>query len=252
MHVEPYAFFDDAGKWQDRDFICLCGYLSEGPKWEEFTQSWNAVLSRHGMPHLHMATFYHEAKVNGWSNTKANDVLLELAAIVRKQALIGFAVGLDAKYYRSLPKEKKNGITKPHVACLQRILRMIRDRLRDENYLGRITFTLDEEEGSAVELYRDIIGLRRSRPDLGHYIGAVCFADDRYLVPLQAADLFANLNYRWLRDRTLGKASAEELPEPLKSLIVDPAGRSIDLHDELWNEDALRSGIEQLTASSEV
>jgi hypothetical protein len=72
--------------------------------------------------------------------------LLDLAVVVRECTLVGFSVGLDAKHYRSLPKSKRqHGISEPHVACLQRMLRMVRDRLRAENYQQKITFVIDRK-----------------------------------------------------------------------------------------------------------
>jgi hypothetical protein len=247
MHLEPYAFFDDAGKWQDRDFICLSGFLSDGERWQNFTDQWSQFLDEKGMTRLHMSEFYAGAQQKGWSDAKCLEVLLRLASIAREHILIGFSVGLDAKHYRSLPKSRTAGVPKPNVACLQRVLRLIRDRLHKERYESRITFTLDEEEGTTVELYRDILKLRKSRPDLGRYIGAVCFADDTFLVPLQAADMLANLTYRRFHDRMTSKASTDQLPEPLKSLIVSPeTGRALDHEQELWDASALDAGINTL------
>jgi hypothetical protein len=254
VHLEPYVFADDAGKWQDRDVICLCAYLSDGEKWESFTSEWNTLLRGHGMmPHLHMAEFTHVAKKKGWDDTRALSVLQEFAAVVRKYTIIGFSVGLDAKHYRSLPKEQKAGITKPHIACLQRLLRKIRDRLHQEQYERRISFVLDEEEGSVKALYSDILALRRSHADLGKYIGAVCFADDNFYVPLQASDMLANLTYRWFGDIVSGNVSkTDALPEPLKSLLVDPrTGRSLDVENEFWTATDLDQGITDLLAANE-
>jgi hypothetical protein len=249
MHLEPYAFFDDAGKWHDRDFICLCGYMSDGERWQLFTERWQKLVLPSGLGRIHMTNFYHEAKKLGWSGNKPDDFLLEAASIIREHIQVGFAVGLDAKHYRSLPSSRRGNMPKPHVACLQRILKLIKDRLNDEGYEGRISFVLDEEEGSAVELYRDISRLRKSRPELGTYIGAVCFADDEFYVPLQASDMLANLSFGYLRDRALGNigSSEEDVPEVLKSLLVKPSGGDpIDIRQELWGAKELDEGIDEL------
>jgi hypothetical protein len=248
MHLEPYVFADDAGKWEDRDAVCLCAYLSDGERWDEFTIGWHGLLGKHGMVRLHMAEFYHEAKKKGWDDAKSLSVLQDFATLVRQHTLIGFSVGLDAKHYRSLPKEKKDGIAKPQVACLQRMLRKIRDRLHKEKYERRISFVLDEEEGSVRALYSDILALRKSRAELGKYIGAVCFADDEFYVPLQASDMLANLTYKWFLDVLSGKVSKTgAIPEPLNSLLVDPAtGRGLDIENEFWTADALDQGITEL------
>jgi len=245
MHLEPYMFTDDAGKWEDKNFICLCAYLSDGQRWQEFTAEWNELLRTNGMSRLHMSEFRHEAIKAGWDDDKQRDVLLKLAAVVRKYTLFGFAVGLDAKHYRSLPKEKIAGIPKPNVACLQRILKMIKNRLRAEGYDGRITFVLDEEEGSAVGLYKGILSLRKSRRDLGAYIGAVCFADDTFYVPLQACDMFANLTYKWFDDIARGLASKDKPPEILEGLLLEHR-----IENELWTAEELDKGIAEMNSAT--
>jgi len=128
------------------------------------------------------------------------------------------------------------------------MLRMVRDRLKAEDYDHKITFVIDEEEGGVVELYKDILKLRHSKSrDLGKYVGAVCFADDAFYVPLQAADMLANLTYKWFGDVVRGAIPKDQLPEPLKSLLVDPATqRGLDFHSEFWTAEALDAGIAQL------
>jgi hypothetical protein len=249
MHLEPYLFADDAGKWNDKDVVCLCGYLFDGQKLDEFTFRWNRLLRAEGFEKLHMTQFRHQAKKRNWDEARSLSFLLDLAAVARECTLIGFSVGYDAKYYRSLPKDKRqNGVSEPHVACLQRMLRMVRDRLHAEKYQNRITFVIDEEEGSVVALYQDMLKLRNSpNRDLGKYVGAVCFADDTFYVPLQAGDMLANLTYKWFGDVVSGVTPKDQLPEPLKSLLVDPATqRGLDFHSEFWTAEALDAGIAQL------
>jgi hypothetical protein len=99
-----------------------------------------------------------------------------------------------------------------------------------------------------VPLYQDILKLRNSpNRDLGKYVGAVCFADDAFYVPLQAGDMLANLTYKWFGDVVSGATPKEHLPEPLQSLVVDPATqRGLDFHNEFWTAKALDAGIAQL------
>jgi hypothetical protein len=123
---------------------------------------------------------------------------------------------------------------------------MIRDSLTEESFEGRITFTLDEEEGSVIALYKDILRLRQWRPDLRRLIGAVCFADDEFIVQLQAADLLANLTYKWYREKVEGRAKGVEPPELLKGLLVDPCTGYAFVRNELWDAERLEYGIQQL------
>src|SRR5271157_2929532 len=107
MHVEPYAFVDDAGKWSEQDAICLCGYLGTGKQWEDFVPRWQSRLRNHDLTRLHMAKFYSEAAARGWDDPKANEVLMDIAGVIRDLKLIGIQVGLDAKHYKSLSQGRK-------------------------------------------------------------------------------------------------------------------------------------------------
>lgn len=239
MGMVLYSYFDESGKWQDRDFICLCGYLSDESSWGAFVEEWSLLCRQHKLDGIHMTNFYHEAKAKGWDDDKALQVIKEFASVVRNRILIGFSVALDSKYYRSLPKEAKGILGDPATAVLNRILRLIRNRLHSEKYDGRISICVDEEEGAVVGLYRSILRLRKSNPDLGKYIGCVCFADDNFIIPLQAADMLANLTGRWLKDRSDGIAT-EDVPEPLSSLLKWPNTMyDLDYEQEFWNKEAL-------------
>jgi hypothetical protein len=124
---------------------------------------------------------------------------------------------------------------------------MIRDRLTREGYHGRISVALDEEEGEVVRVYQEILRLRRANPDLGRFVGSVAFADDEFILPLQAADMLANLTFRWFKDRLRGNANPQEMPEPLKSLILDPrTGYGMDYEQEFWDAEALDRGLADL------
>ena len=142
MRFQPYAFFDDSGKWHDRNFVCLCGYLSDETNWNQFIGRWLPLLRKHDLRSIRMSSFYTTAKGRNWSAAKTNEVLTEFATIIRDHVKVGIAVGMDAKHYRGLPKAVKDGIATPDIACPQRMLRLIRDKLTAEKYQGRVCVTL--------------------------------------------------------------------------------------------------------------
>lgn len=251
MHIEPYAFVDDAGKWNDQDAICLCGYLGTGTQWVQFMPQWQSRLDKHGLTRLHMAKFWGESAARGWDDPTANQVLIDIAGVIRELKLIGIQVALDAKHYRSMAQDRKSAMPKPHIACLQRVLRIIRNRLHEDGVTDRITLCIDEEEGSVVSLYREILQLRQDRPDLGRYIGSVCFADDEFYSPLQAADMLANNTFKYFRDILSGAGNIKVLPEVFRNLITDPTtDRLLDIHYEFWTAEALELGIDEMIAAN--
>jgi hypothetical protein len=86
--------------------------------------------------------------------------------------------------------------------------------------------------------------LRRKDHELGTLLGAVSFADDSFILPLQAADILANLTTRWFRDRAAGVAQADEPPPLLQRLLMSPEhGYGLEYRTELWNGDALRKHL---------
>jgi Protein of unknown function (DUF3800) len=250
MTLQPFLFLDDSGKWHDRDFVCLCGYLSDEDNWNLFLRRWQPLLQKHGLTHIHMAEFYSIANQKGWDKIKIDSVLAEFAAIIRDHVKVGFAVGMDAKHYRALPKTRKHGIATPDVACLQRLLRLVHDKLTAVSYQGRICVTLDEEEGSAIKIYQDILRLRKSNPELGRYIAAVSFADDEFVIPLQAADMLANLTYRFLCAENVNPGRKDDMPEPLKSLLISSStGQGPEYIHELWSAENLDKALAVLLES---
>jgi len=111
-----------------------------------------------------------------------------------------------------MPNDAKGGLGDPGVACLQRLLRLIRNKLRSIGYNDRLSITLDEDETYAMTFYKTISRLRKPDKELGWFAGAVSFGDDTFILPLQAADILANLTMKWFRDRMAGVVSAEVPP----------------------------------------
>jgi len=236
--VAPYAYFDESGKFQEQDFICLCGYLSLGKNWDAYVVRWQELLIKTGLPDTHMTNLFHECNKRGLDATR---ILEQFIDIIRDTVLIGFAVGLDAKYYRSMPPEARHGFRDPAVACLQRLLYLIRERFVSINYRGRIAVTFDEEEASAVKFYETVSRLRRNDAGLGRLISAVCFADDTAILPLQAADILSNLTSKWFKDRMAGRATEKEVPPLLNRMLMSPEGGfGLEYKNELWDAEELR------------
>lgn len=246
LTIQPFGFFDESGKWQDKDFICLCGYLSTDEKWTEFLERWRRVLDKHCLGAMHLWEFRQRCKAQGWTAAQVDSVLSEFVDVIRDCILIGFAIGLDAKHYRGMPSHAQRALGDPGVLCLHRLLRLIRDRLRKEQYTNRIAVTFDEDETYAGKWYRTICRLRKANADLGHYIGAVSFADDTFILPLQAADVLTGLTGQWFRTRA-AKGDAP-MPPMLDRVLRSPdvPGHGVDMEEELWDGPALNKSWKEL------
>jgi hypothetical protein len=124
------------------------------------------------------------------------------------------------------------------------LLQLIRNRFRNTGYKGRLPITLDEDETYAMRFYNVVTRLRRADRELGSLVGAVSFADDTFILPLQAADILANLTTKWFRDRMAGTVMADECPPLLQRLLMSPEkGYGLEYRTELWDGDALRKRL---------
>lgn len=245
--LAPYAFFDESGKWKDKDFICLCGYLSGERHWGLFTDQWTELRHDHKLAPIHLTTFFYECKKRGWDENKATKVLERFIDIIREHVWCGFAIGFDAKHYRGMAPHAKKALGDPALACLHRLLRLVRDRYTQINYTGRISISFDEDEEYASRFYKTVLRLRKHDQVLAKLIGAVSFADDEFIVPLQAADIVANLTSKWFHDQIAGKATPDQEPPLLKRLLTAPDSvHGIEYCTELWDAKALDENWKKL------
>jgi hypothetical protein len=196
------------------------------------------------MPTIHLSTFYRDCKTRGYGDAQATSILEQFLDIIKETINVRFAVAVDAAYYRGMPPAAKKGLGDPGVACLQRLLRLIRNRFRD--FFTRISITIDEDEVYAIEFYKTISRLRRADKELGRLIGAITFADDTFALPLQAADIVGGLTRKWLSDRMAGTASADVLPPLLQRLQILPGqGEGPQSVSELWDGEELRKHLDE-------
>jgi hypothetical protein len=234
-----WGYFDESGKFADSDFVCLCGYLADD-SWEKFCTDWRIALQRHGLPFLHMSTI-------DWKNEKVVPVLDEFARIIRTYAVYGFSVAVDAKYYRSMPIEKRKilGAKDPRDFTFHRLLRVIRDRLHEDHLDDWFSMIFDYEEGFSVECLKSMIKLRKDLPFIKALVRHIGFADDDIFHPLQAADMFAYAYKRSLQGNaplywnTLTQPATEQSPgPPCYTLEYDPVLLESDCAELKRRQDA--------------
>jgi hypothetical protein len=238
--LAPFAFFDESGKWKNDDFICLCGYLSGEEQWDHFTTEWRQLLDQKGLHSMHLTKYFREVKILGWDNHRITKTLEEFVDIIRRRIWVGFAIGFDAKHYRAMPSHVREVIGDPGLKCVQRLLVQIRERFHKDDYQGRMAIAFDEDYKYVKKTYTLIQQLRHQDVILGKLIGSVAFADDEFVLALQAADILANLTNRWFHDRMVGKASEDAPPEMLKRLLMGPGRHEGVVYcTELWDSEVL-------------
>lgn len=104
-----HAYFDESGKFHDKDVISFCGWITPFQGWEALVGEWNVLLQKYQLPYLRMSSlmnyrdeFSHLKRA--WGDDKREVVLLEFAELIRKHAGFGIGAALDAKHFRGLPQ----------------------------------------------------------------------------------------------------------------------------------------------------
>ncbi|MGB7556504.1 MAG: DUF3800 domain-containing protein [Candidatus Korobacteraceae bacterium] len=204
--------FDDSGG-SDTSFICIAGYVALDTGWDLFIDEWFGCLTKHRLPFLHMKDFIPMRgpyKDFGWSVLKRNEVLVEFAEIIKRRAIVGFAVGLDAAHYRKMGPKFTREFGDPRRFCVIRLLRMIVDRFSNIGGLSEIlTLVFDDSEEMSLDYHRVVRELRK-QDEYKKLIGSVCFADDEVYNPLQGADLLAWETTKEFGQRAGGYSSRPE------------------------------------------
>lgn len=232
-----FAYFDESGKFQDSDFICIAGFVSDDARWNVFAEQWDRLLKTYKIPALHMRHVMPlKGPFEGWDREQAKKMLGEFIGIIRRNVFIGLGVGMDTKYLRSMPSDVRKQIGDPQYFCFQRILRLLVKKVEKIGYKSSVPITFDDTEEHAVRCYRMWSKLRKLHPELKQAISAITFADDEIFYPLQGADLLAHQT----RDHQLRMASGRGHSQHFENLVT-PIGPETGIHydSEFWNKDML-------------
>ena len=205
------AFFDDSGTDGNGPFCVLAGYISDVERWKAFSDAWDKELRtepkieqfKMSQAHSKRGPFW------GWDNDARERKVIRLAEIVNQHAIAGIASIVSNKAYQEEAKGcLPDTIDHPYWLCFQQI---IMETLRvhgDELGGGKINFVFDsqgqgyERRGALIHAgWREIF----EATPYANLLGSITFADDRDVLPLQAADLLA-WHVRRRGDRAILKA----------------------------------------------
>jgi len=252
-----WSYFDDSGKWKDSDYVCLAGYLSDESGWNGFCADWRALLDKHGIPSVHVKDLlpmqgpYRDL---GWTLTKRDEVYNEFVSVIRKHVLVGFGMAVDARYWRAMKPEARKLLGDPFMACFQRLMRRITDRLEAAGSQDPMPITFDDCSDYSQKCYSAWSALRKRDPRMMRLISAITFADDEIFYPLQGADVLANETNKHLRN--LAKArrvrpDMENLRPEMENLVrsLDDPPLGIEYVGELWDGPELERAYQAATAT---
>ncbi len=207
MAVTLYGFADESGDPRTDDLLCICGFLGWHESWDDFSPRWARSLQRARLKSLHATQLMSRQKrFKKWARSEIDGAVSNFIEAIRSTApaLVGMAVGIDLKHYRSLKVGQQNEIGRPLLICVAGLIKLAEKTLQQWREVQRgiagINLTFDYSQEDSVDILETWIKLKKERRELLGSIKCVSFADDQFFYPLQAADLLANLTTRYWRE----------------------------------------------------
>jgi hypothetical protein len=233
------AYFDASGEHTSTPFLCMAGYVADHDDWSNFNAAWFELLRKYQIEALHMREFQHgsgQYAAKNWTPAQRDDILTEFLLAIRTHVLLGVGIGVDASYYRSLPKAAQKKAD-PQIFIFERTLRKLRDKLIEAGHDAGIALIIDDDARYAMACYQSYKRIKKNDPHTELRFGSICFGDHRYIYPLQGADVLAYLTNRYGRGIETSAPLADAFAQLLQSTTP---GYGIEYVSELWDAEELK------------
>jgi hypothetical protein len=118
---------------------------------------------------------------------------LDLVSMTIDRSIMVASVPAETKTFKALSSEARKKLRSLHELAFEVCLDGIYSEVKENDKLFIVS---DDEEKEAPDMYRLLRRYKVRSPQVAERITAICFADDRYWAPLQAADLIAFVGRR--------------------------------------------------------
>lgn len=187
------VIFDESGKLGSAEHVVFAGFYAVSERWDEFSKEWNHKLRRSGLTHWSTKDAAHSnGQYKQFRNRREDldSLVISLSKIICRFAIGGLAQIVTVKEFEALDQQSRERLKDPWYCAFEAGMKSL---LQAEAIEPTDLFVLecdDSEEYSSesLKVYRR---LRRQEPALANRIAGICFHDDKFHPPVQAADLFA-------------------------------------------------------------
>jgi len=170
------GFFDETGDFASDRVSYFAGLISTAERWTPFYEEWDALLRKRGIVSFHA------------KQQRKDPVLFrELAEVAMRHAVYGFCIGINAKDYKEASPAGSKEV-KADMFVFLRVLKYVQESSAWANDDRHLECVFDERPDSSrfYKAWKNLKGRRMASEQL---FAAITFADDRFVTPLQAADL---------------------------------------------------------------
>jgi hypothetical protein len=219
-----FGHFDESGKWNDHKVISFGGLISPVSDWESFGNEWVRLLQKHEVSSMHMTSSLNFTRKTSARKALGFDerlkVLSEFINAIKENIELGEACCVDIPEFRSAPKERLGVYRDPYLLAFATVIKRVADGLSGGDKLSIIC---DDEEHYAIRCYRLLAQAKNTFRYLRRTITSICFGDDKQMIQLQAADMFA---YLLRSEAELRLYGTDYKYRPLYEQLSSPSGSS--------------------------
>ncbi len=241
---------DERGKFHDRKFICLSGFMADQSRFAVLAEKWRGLLRKHQMKWLHTAEFMSKKKYQGvereWNQKK--DILMEFMAITNPLMLAGMSCAIECDSFRALKRHEQDILLgDASLFIFHETIRRVMAWFDSFQVKHPFALIMDDEEQYAMKCYSLIKKTQLVRPEWRERIGSICFVDDTLYEPVQAVDLLAWVSGKKLEDSTAewdGIIAAGNGENP--TLLFDERELRSRANDALASRDKAQEEIKRL------
>ena len=101
------VYLDESGRAGHTEFVGIAGVDAEDAEWAAFDSNWNAALSRHGAPYLHMREFAHfGGPFKRWTEEQRRALMRDCLGAMNDLPVVMFAAGMRSADFYRLPVDR--------------------------------------------------------------------------------------------------------------------------------------------------
>jgi hypothetical protein len=212
-------YIDDSGSAPEHKFAIAAGLIFPSRRLEAFEREWNALLEKEEIRELHASecvAHNPHSDFADWDDGHSERALLRAQQIIFKYSVKAFSIGIHKQDYNEVvPKEMWLSVSQSHyVWALSSVLGLSYDWASEHATPMEYIFdTASKEEKRDIQEAIDYSEAVYPAHFSGHY----SFRSRKEVPGLQAADLYAWVNYQAACDTRFGipiKPAAEKLWVP--------------------------------------
>lgn len=193
------AFLDDSGSTKGPTFV-LAGFIASHEQWERFADAWAETLAEPPTVRFYKNSqaMSQKDEFDGWSYVDIQKKISDLISVIIPYVTHRVSVSINhEEFSKFLRVNDVAPLSDPYYLLFMAMIGMVIIGLDREGETAPISFVFDEQGHigfKALEMVRVIkqnahLHFTSSQSKL--LVGLPTFADDKRMMPLQAADLYA-------------------------------------------------------------